>query len=227
MSIYDEEKRLFKKWHKDWKDPNSFVGDGVVCETAYLESDPKIAIILKEPHGGNEGDIRKWLRDVKSSDPTWNTVARWVYGIRNRKSRPAWKDFPKTTPEFKTKTLQHICAMNLKKSAGGSSADYSEIEKAAHEEADLIQQQYDLYDPDLTICAGTEKPFWKAMEYEINAGAENNKEIMAWRETKRGVWWYEREPKKYVVSFYHPARPIESTLKLYPLIDAINEIYNP
>ena len=75
MSIYDEEKRLFNKWHKDWKDPNSFVGDGVVCETAYSESNPKIAIILKEPHGGNEGDIRKWIRDVNSSDRSLGTLS--------------------------------------------------------------------------------------------------------------------------------------------------------
>ena len=72
---------------------------------------------------------------------------------------PDWKDFPKTTPEFKTKTLQNICAMNLKKAAGGSSADYPEIEKAAREDADLIQQQYNLYDPDLTICGGTDTEY--------------------------------------------------------------------
>ena len=214
MSIHEKEKRLFNKWKVKRK---NFVGDGVVCETAYSKSDPKIAIILKEPHGDNGGDIRNWLRNIDSSDRTWDTVARWVYGIRNRKSMPAWKDFPKTTSKFKIDTFQNICAMNLKKSAGGSSADYSEIAKAAREDANRIRLQYDLYKPDLTICCGIGSLFKEVVRHD-------KKEL---KETTRGISYWTWDDKKYVVDFFHPARPIDSTLKLYPLIDAINEIYNP
>ena len=241
MNIHEEENQLFDDWKEKRKDRSGFVRDGVVCATAYSKSDPKIAIILKEPHGDNGGDIRNWLKsfDRPGADITWDSVARWVCGIRcviNNKVIPDWQEMnasnkgavgSKKFKKFKIKNIKSICAINLKKVPGGGTANYTDVEQIAMDDKDMLREQYKIYDPDLTICAGTEKPFWKAMGYEINAGAENSTEIMAWRETKRGVWWYEREPKKYVVSFYHPARPIEHTLKLYPLIDAINEIYNP
>ena len=228
MNIHEEEDKLFDDWKEKRKDQNDFVEDGVVCETAYLKSDPKIAIILKEPHGDNGGDIRNWLRNIDSSDRTWDTVARWVYGIRyviNNKAIPDWNEMEASKldsgtseefKEFKIKNIKSICAMNLKKVPGGGSANDSEIADFADEYANLIGRQYDLYKPDLTICCGI-GPLFKEV---IGHG---DKEL---KKTTRGISYWTWDDKKHVVDFYHPARPIEHTLKLYPLIDAINEIYN-
>ncbi|MDD9858272.1 MAG: hypothetical protein OXU96_09545 [Gammaproteobacteria bacterium] len=213
MNIHDREEDLFSKWETNRGD---FVRDGVVCEAAYRNTAPKIAVVLKEPHGDNGGDIRNWLRDVKSKDRTWDTVARWVYGIKNRKSLPAWKDFPETTPERKTEMFQGVCAINLKKAAGGSAANYSEIERIAREDAEYIRKQYAFYKPDLTICCGVGSLFKEVI------GHCDKKS----KPTTRGVQYWTWENGKHVLDFFHPARPIESTLKLYPLIDAINEIYS-
>jgi len=202
---------LFSEWEASRE---NFVRDGVVCETAYKNTTPKIAVVLKEPHGDSGGDIRNWLRDVKSTDCTWDTVARWVYGIKNRKSLPAWKDFPGTTPAFKTEMLQDICAMNLKKAAGGSMANHSEVERIAREDAEYIRKQYALYNPDLTICCGIGSLFKDVVGH-------CDKE---WKPTSRDIWYWTWENGKHVLVFSHPARPIESTLKFFPLIDAINEI---
>ena len=194
-----------------------------MCEKDYLNSNPKVVIILKEANApdGDSNLIDQLKNGVGYN--IWCNVARWVYGIRNRDNMPKWADFQCDIqrPEFRKNLFKSIGTINLKKSPGGSSANDSEIEKIAREDYNLIRRQYNLYDPDLTICGGTDDLFTRAMGYEIKDEAKNRKEIMAWRQTKRGVWWYEREPKKYVVSFYHPARPDRiSLLMFYPLIDA-------
>jgi len=215
MNIHDREEDLFSKWETNRGD---FVRDGVVCEAAYRNTTPKIAVVLKEPHGDNGGDIRNWLRDVKSGDRTWDTVARWVFGIKNRESLPAWESFPKITPEFKTEMFQDICAINLKKAAGGSTANYSEIERIAREDAVYIRKQYAFYKPDLTICCGVWSLFKEVIGHCDKKWEPNT--------TSKGVQYWTWGNGKHVLDFFHPARPIESTLKFYPLIDAINEIYS-
>ena len=234
MNIHEKEDKLFDEWKEKRKDRNGFVEDGVVCETAYLKSDPKIAIILKEPNGDNGGDIRNWLKsfDCPGPDITWDNVARWVYGIRfviNNKGIQNWEkmDMDKQKfKEFKIKNIKSICAMNLKKVPGGGTANYEDVEQVAMDDTDMLKEQYKIYEPDLTICAGTGELFCKSMEHEIKDEAQNRKEIMAWHQTKRGIWWYERDAKKYVVWYSHPAARVTPSLLFYGLIDAVNEIYN-
>ena len=51
-----------------------------------MASSPSIVFILKEvndPDGGG-WDLRQFLRNNGDRPQTWNNVARWVHGIRNR-----------------------------------------------------------------------------------------------------------------------------------------------
>ena len=210
MTIDAKEKKLFSEWEDKRED---FVRDGVVCETAYRESELKIAFILKEPHGGNGGDIRNWLRKADSFTHTWNDIAKWTHGIRTRKSELNWDNFCKTLPEQKN-IFQSICAMNLKKSAGVSSTNHRELVAVVKEDVNFIRRQYEIYDPDLTICCGNSDLFKWAL----------NQDDMDEKKTSRDVRWYERADKKYVIDQCHPAHRIKATLKFYPLIDAVNEI---
>nr|MBF4295683.1 hypothetical protein [Vibrio anguillarum] len=73
-----------------------------------------------------------------------------------------------------------------------------------------------LYDPDITICGGTGELFKDVAGF-------NNSE---WKRTIRGVWWFERAPKKYVIAFCHPEARVDNPLIVYGLIDAIREIYS-
>ena len=212
MSISEQENKLFSEWEKNRP---GFVRDGVVCETAYMDSNPKIAIILKDPHGDNDGDIRNWLRNVTSRDRTWDTVTRWVRGVREQSSPLEWECFKGTPPELKTDVLRSICAMNLKKSAGGPAANWEELRKVAKQDTQYIRDQYAIYDPDITICGGSGDLFKEVMRHNGD-----------WSETSRGERWYERAAKKFVFDFDHPARPINNTRKFYPLIDAVNEVMN-
>ena len=112
--------------------------------------------------------------------------------------------------------LRGIVAMNLKKSPGGSSTGFADLKKVAWEDARHIREQYAMYDPDITICGG------------VNTTAGVFRELvhpkMKWRQTSRGVWWYRRGARKFVVAFSHPAVRFRKARLLGDLLDAIKEI---
>ena len=222
MSIYEEENQLFNEWKEKRK---GFVPDGVVSEDDYLKSNPKIVIILKEVNdpGGGSWDLRGYLRNgAEGGGPTWNNITRWVYGIQNRKKRINWmKDVESIDGECRKKVLKSICAINLKKSPGGSSADDNLLWNIAKEDKCFIKRQYGFYDPDMTVCCG------KGIEslFKDEVVGHKNRE---WQQTSRGVWWYERDPGKYVIAINHPQQySVRPSLLFYELFDAVNEIYNP
>lgn len=218
MSIRDEEKQLFNEWEKNRK---GFVRDGVVSEHDYQTSSLKIVFILKEvndPDGGG-GDLRKFLSEGARPEPrdqTWDNVTRWVRGIQNLPSIREWSFYEEITRDCRKETLKSIVAMNLKKSPGGHTTAPKTLAAAARANKDYIRRQYSLYDPDITICGGVGELFRKAVGHR-----------MKWQETTRGVRWYERNARKYVVSFSHPAARVTDSLLLYGLLDAVREMMWP
>ena len=213
LCIYEAEEQLFQKWQENRE---GFVRDGVVSEEDYIVSKPKIAFILKEVNdpGGGGWDLRNFVSEG-GRPQTWNNIARWVYGIRNITSIPKWDFFENISEEFRIKTLQSICAINLKKSPGTHTTDQASLKAVANEDRVFIQKQYKLYDPDITVCGGTGDLFkWVA-----------GHESLEWKMTTRGIWWYEQEANKIVISFTHPEARVQSSLIVYALLDAIQEIY--
>ena len=45
-----------------------------------------------------------------------------------------------------------------------------------------------------------------------------------WGKTARGIRWFARDTKKYVVDFAHPEARIQDSILLYGLLDAVKEI---
>jgi len=212
MNISDSEEQLFSQWQGSRE---GFVRDGVVSEKDYLESNPKIALILKEvndPDGGG-WDLREFIAEG-GRPQTWDNITRWVHGIRNRKSIPNWDFYSEITNEFRIDILRSICAINLKKSPGTHTTDHASLNAVANQDKAYIQRQFDIYDPDITICGGTIDLFkWVA--------GHDSKE---WKTTSRGIWWYERDVNKCVISFSHPEARVHNPLLVYSLLDAVNEI---
>ncbi len=213
MSIKDAENKLFNKWRGSRA---GFVSDGVISETEYMKSTPKITFILKEVNdkGGGDWDLREFVSEG-GRPQTWDNITRWVHGIRNITSVPKWNRFKDVTDDFRKDTLKSICAMNLKKSPGTHTAVHADLHKVAKEDKDYIKDQYALYDPSITICCGTGDLFKSIV----------NPEIAGWKVTTRGVYWYERGTGKFVVDFAHPEARVKSSLLVYGLLDAIREIY--
>ncbi len=213
MNIYEAEELLFERWKENRE---GFVRDGVVSESDYLASNPKVAFILKEVNdqGGGGWDLRKFISEG-GRPQTWDNITRWVHGIRNLDSIPNWEFYSGISNDLRVATLKSICAINLKKSPGTHTTDHAALNVVANEDKEFIRKQYSIYNPDLTICGGTGDLF------KLVAGHGTNE----WRITKRGIRWYEREANKYVVSFAHPEARVQSSLLVYGLLDAVQEIY--
>ncbi len=215
MTIFNREEELFKEWEKRRE---SFVRDGVVSEHGYRTSCPRIAFILKEANDpGDDFDLRQFLQNQNGGKgTTWNNVARWVHGIRNLPSECAWSCYENVGARFRREVLRGIVAMNLKKSPGGSRTRNSELKSVTRDDAEFIQKQYALYDPDITICGGadtTGELFRKVVHPK-----------MSWKQTTGGVCWYRRDIRKCVVAFTHPAARFGTMRMLGDLLNAIKEI---
>ena len=213
MTIVAKEDSMFQSWRTDRP---GFVKDGVVSEQDYLASSPSIVFILKEVNdpGGGGWDLRKDLRDGGRRQ-TWDNVARWVHGIRNRGQVDDWRNqYEEISEGFRVEILRSICVINLKKSPGTHTTEMASLARVAKEDAGRIQAQYAIYDPELTICGGTGDLFRTVV------GHEN----LEWRQTRRGIWWYQRTPGKIVIAYAHPEARVQHSLLHYGLIDAVNEL---
>ena len=217
MSILDAEKKLFEEWSRCRR---PFVSDGVVSETDYQKSSPKIAFILKEVNdkGGGDWDLREFLRNG-GCDETWNNVTIWVHGMRSLPTIHEWSFYEKITEDFRKEILKSIVAMNLKKSPGGHTTNPSELNRVANEDRDYIQRQYAIYDPDITVCGGTGDLFKKVVGHQMGW------QTITHKTTEDEVRWYGRNADKYVVDYWHPQlrnRKSEEICRL--LLDVVCEI---
>ena len=213
MTIVANENFLFQSWRVDRP---GLVDDGVVSEQDYLASSPSIVVILKEPNDPEGGgwDLRKFLLDG-SRPQTWDNVARWVHGIRNRGQADDWPNqYEEISKRFRIEILRSICAINLKKSPGTHTTEMASLDRIAKEDAVRIQAQYAIYDPDLTICGGTGDLFRTVVGHES----------FEWSQTRRGIWWYQRAPGKIVIAYPHPEARVQNSILHYGLIDAVNEL---
>ncbi|EMP9120371.1 MULTISPECIES: hypothetical protein [Klebsiella/Raoultella group] len=212
MSISEKEKKLFKLWSVNRK---GFVFDGVVSEPDYLESGIKLCFVLKEVNDidGGDWDLRKFIHDGGRWQ-TWDNVTRWVKCIRSIDREMMWEDLANISLEDRQQTLRSICAMNLKKSPGGHTTERASFVPVVVEDKLLIQQQYALYNPDITICCGTGWDFHSALDF-------NDGEVF---KTSRGIEWFLNRDNRPVIIYSHPAARVHSPLLVYGLLDAVREI---
>ncbi len=213
MAIFELEEKLFSEWRNVRSD---FVADGVADEKNYLESSRKILFILKEVNSPGEGgwDLRNLLREPDRPQ-TWNNITRWIEGIRRLPEEILWEDLVDIDQTRRYRSLISIAAVNLKKSPGGHTSDPAEVAKIAEEDKLFLNRQISLYDADLIICCGTSDPF----HWLVSVCEEPD-----WKMTKRGTWFHEYKPGKFVVSYLHPEARCAPQLLYYGLIDAIREI---
>ena len=110
--------------------------------------------------------------------------------------------------------LKRISAINLKKTPGGCTSDYAEIEREASAFSEIIRKQLALYDAELIICCGTGNVLYRHLH-----GTEDEK----WKMTARGVPYF-AYGKSTVISFAHPQARVSGAYLYYALMDAVREI---
>lgn len=191
----------------------AIVLDGAVSWKDYLESSIRIMFVLKEANGGENWDLREFLRNG-GRPATWNNIIRWIKGIRNIKNSYVWSEIDKISEEDRIFYLKSIVAINVKKISGSSVANNENIYSFAKKDSDLLKEQVSIYKPQLVICCGT------CCEYfDFIYDGEP-----VWKMTKRGVS-YVSNNGQVIIDFNHPEARVSSNYLYYALIDAIKEIY--
>lgn len=178
-----------------------FVPCGVVDEEAYLSSEPKLVILLREVNdpqqkrgwsvpGFLRGQVRRGL-DGKSIYPMWKRVGIWSYAIHN--GFPRYKDLDSSRTAVEG--LKLIGMTNLKKSGGGGLSNMKVIRKCAEETVGLWKQELEIMDPEIILCGRT---------YRIVTELLGLKH----KQMASGLWysiWQRCDRCSLVVQFYHPS----------------------
>lgn len=190
-----------------------FIRDGIADPEKYCSASVKLLFLLKEVNGGENWDLREFLKKDFGRNETWNVVARWVQGIFNLEKDFMWKELSENNYERRKETLPYICAVNLKKASGKSVADNSVVRKTAKENRTAIKEQIALYKPDIIICCGTDYAYTRAMGIKPD-----------WKMTSRGIYYYIEHSGTVVIAFSHPEARIKECMLHYTLIDTVREI---
>lgn len=152
--IKEQEQQLFDTWKKQ-RNYKSFLTDGLFDEHEWNKQEIKILYVLKEANWENANDdLCSLLLSEKSSNywRTWNNIVRYTQAIRDGGS------YQRTINKAdKTKCLKTIAAMNIKKVGGDSSANDEEIRQFGINDASFLEQQIELYQPDIIVCCGRGK----------------------------------------------------------------------
>ncbi len=212
MRINEQEDLLFAEWREKRPD---LVPDGIADESAYLASHFKLLFVLKEVNNFY-GDLRELMREGGRSQ-TWNNITRWIEGFRNLTSDIPWSQLVSVNEQRRIEAIRTVAAINLKKSPGGHTTELEQFNVVATEDKEFLNRQFNLYHPDIVICCGS--PTSDAFHRLVDLGGEPS-----WKMTRRGIWFHEFKPEKYVISYAHPEARVADCLLYYGLVDAVREI---
>lgn len=216
MSLREQEDELFTRWRLERP---SLVTDGIVDEVAYLSSTRRILFVLKEVNSSETQawDLRGFLYGGGHA-ATWDTITRWVEGIRALPADLAWEAVgqPKLTVDERIdrriNVLRSIAVINLKKTPGSHTTDVKQLYTEARQDQVFIRQQIQLYQPDLIICCGVGNLFRELALLGVQSAKS---------QTRRGVSYYDLGSDRYVIDYLHPEARCAGNLLYYGLIDAL------
>ena len=204
------EDACFAKWGKQ----RCVVPDGAVHPSTYEGSDPKLLFVLKEVNDIHdpEWDLRRYLLKEGGRAQTWNNVARWVVALTPGGSARPWDQICTVDDNVRRCRLKRIAAMNVKKTTGTGSSNWNELEQFAREDADLLEEQFGIYEPDFAVLCGV--PFDWIPQFNCKRP----------QRTQRGIEFREYKEQKYGIAFWHPQARYPAQFLYYSLADAATEI---
>ena len=143
---------LWKKWRDHYNNLGLEVDkisvDGLIHDEQYNRI-KSILFILKETN-----DYTGSLQGLLKNGPKyqmWHTLSRWAAGIL--------EDFPEykkiDDSNILKQSLHQVSAINLKKTTGGTRAEYSIVNAFAHQDRFLLKEQIELIAPKIIVACGT------------------------------------------------------------------------
>lgn len=221
--ILKKESKLFDKWrmHRDL-----FCPDGIVDFESYSRSKYKVMLLLKEANAINEiVDFKDFLNNgAYNRKATWENVLRWLYGIQNIDTNYQWIEIENlfSNEKIRIEYLKTLLFCNLKKIGGTYTTNNLDFYDLCIQDKELIIEQINLYfdysliSPDFIIAGGS---VVTSTFSEIFNLADNK-----WKQTSKGIYYYQFKPNKYFIDFVHPEVRIPPNFVFYLLIDTIREI---
>ena len=192
----------------------NFISDGVVNADIYQNYQPKIAFFLKEAYS-KEGDccwsLTEWL-NRGAMTRMWSTVAEWTYGIRNT-TETLIPHKPQLSNEEKTKLLQTIAIVNVKKSNGEARSNYQDLLQYTKKDRFYLKKELEILSPDIIVC-GNNSSLLRAIygariqDDTVHADGDIDYEFIR----KNG---YVIVNNQIIIDFYHPANQYPSILNYY------------
>ena len=216
LHITAELEKLMGEWSechraKGWK---NFIADGAVNAEVYQSGQPKILFFLKEAYS-KEGDgswsLTKWL-DGGALTRMWGTVAEWAYGIRNT-TETTIPQRPQLTNEEKTKLLQSIAVVNVKKSNGEARSAYEDLLQYTKEDMAYLKKELEILAPDVIVCGNNSSMLRAICGATIQDGAVQADGCIDYEFMRKNG--YAIVNHQIVLDFYHPANQYPATLNYY------------
>jgi hypothetical protein len=155
----DEESMLLDEWSKERPEYKTFVRDGVLNKAIYDDSNPKIAILLKESNDhffniaplttdgwGPNGNSTHFWRNIN----IYTYIATCAWNNIN----PMYDDIHEITE----KQVNSIAYINVKKNAEDKSvSDDNEILEYAVRDQPFLRRQFGIIQPQIVFCGNTKK----------------------------------------------------------------------
>lgn len=177
--------------------------DGIVDPERWqaLPDGKHILVLLKETNDLH-GSLTDFLRHGGSATywRTWNNVARWAAMILYGNY---WEFVPK---EKLDDMVRNLAVVNLKKYAGGATANQREILAVAAQDMELLRRQITLIAPDIILTGG-----WGLTSNFLHDRIYQDLAIWHKLDADTRLWYYETMKitsahKTLVVSMPHPNR---------------------
>ena len=155
---------------------NALCYDGIVDEKVYSNQKFRLGFLLKEPNGNTsdgkapdhyeDWDYVGWIRDNQSTGteaiyPTFRNIAMWTsafYDIfecgETNKSKYLSNGTLQLTDELR-KSLRRIAVINLKKTFGGGSTDWNDLDAYLNQDVcDILREEICTAEPTVVLCGG-------------------------------------------------------------------------
>lgn len=195
-----------------------FISDGYVDKDTWesKKDGKRILFVLKEAYGEDDDwSLTEWLRRTGPSSNIWYRVVEWTYGIINTTATKVARYSPDNislehSEDVPNEWLRQIAVVNLKKSGGRSSSNYSEISAYADADREELKREIEILDPDIVVCGATFSDINHIGGGIIKPNPCDN-------------WYYYSDSfggrERLFIDYYHPANRYPSLLNYYGLIN--------
>jgi hypothetical protein len=154
----EELEKLTAQWKKERPNYIPFCEDGILDIEAWDAASTKIMFLLKETYN-HFVTIKGPMGPQGTSSTFWRRMRMWTHIIETH-FQGSVASFDEVK-DIKEEPNVKIAYVNIKKFAekleynNEANSSYSDIDKYASEDSDLLSKQISFIDPDVIVCCGT------------------------------------------------------------------------